>query len=69
MLEPSVVGAKQTKVLLVDDSRVQRRILNALLVKWGYNVIEAASGHEAMDICRQTPVDIVISDWVMPEMN
>ncbi|WP_268236433.1 PP2C family protein-serine/threonine phosphatase [Actibacterium pelagium] len=67
--EPSHVASGQGTVLLVDDSRMQRRILHALLAKWGYNVIEAASGHEALDICRNTPVDIVISDWVMPEMD
>ncbi len=56
-------------VLLVDDSRLQRRILRVLLDKWGYHVVEAASGPEALDICRTTPIDIIISDWVMPEMT
>ncbi|WP_095587792.1 PP2C family protein-serine/threonine phosphatase [Actibacterium ureilyticum] len=56
-------------VLLVDDSRVQRRILKVLLVKWGYNVIEAGCGEEAMEICRHEPIDFIISDWVMPGMS
>ena len=56
-------------VLVVDDSKVQRKILSASLTRWGYRVVEAASGQEALDYCRSQPVDIVLSDWVMPEMN
>ncbi|SMX47033.1 PP2C family protein-serine/threonine phosphatase [Actibacterium lipolyticum] len=56
-------------VLLVDDSRVQRRILRALVAKWGYSVLEAASGAEALEICADSAVDFIISDWMMPGMN
>ena len=56
-------------VLLVDDSRVQRRILRALVAKWGYTVLEAASGAEALEICADNAVDFIISDWMMPGMN
>ena len=48
---------------------MQRRIVRVLLDKWGYNVLEAASGPEALDICCVSHVDIIISDWVMPEMT
>ncbi|WP_166417730.1 PP2C family protein-serine/threonine phosphatase [Cochlodiniinecator piscidefendens] len=56
-------------ILLVDDSRLQRRILLASLKRWGYHVIEAASGAEALAICKKEPIDLVISDWMMPEMD
>ncbi|MEM6636868.1 MAG: SpoIIE family protein phosphatase [Pseudomonadota bacterium] len=56
-------------VLVVDDSRLQRRILTSSLKKHGHNVIEAESGCEALEICKQTPVDLVLSDWMMPGMN
>ncbi|MCF4118371.1 SpoIIE family protein phosphatase [Rhodovulum sulfidophilum] len=56
-------------VLLVDDSRLQRRILRALLERWGYDVAECGSGEEALDICRAQPVDLIISDWMMPGMD
>jgi len=59
----------QKVVLVVDDSRVQRKILSASLNRWGYAVVEAGSGEAAMDICRTSPVDIVLSDWMMPGMN
>jgi sigma-B regulation protein RsbU (phosphoserine phosphatase) len=56
-------------VLIVDDSRLQRRLLRMSLLKWGFDVIEAASGEEALDICRHQLPDLVISDWMMPGMS
>jgi len=63
--EPEIVR----KVLVVDDSRLQRRILSAQLRRWGYEVIEASSGDEALSICHHDPPDIVLSDWMMPGMS
>lgn len=56
-------------VLIVDDSRLQRRIVSALLSKWGLDVYEAASGAEALEICKRVDPDLIVSDWMMPEMN
>lgn len=53
-------------VLVVDDSKAQRRLLARTLSKWGYETIEADSGEAALDICRGTAIDIIISDWMMP---
>ncbi len=53
-------------VLLVDDSRAQRRTLAVQLIRAGYQVVEAAGGEEAMRICLERRPDIVISDWMMP---
>lgn len=52
-------------VLLVDDSKAQRRTLAVQLMRAGYEVIEAANAEEAMQICLQARPDIVISDWMM----
>jgi sigma-B regulation protein RsbU (phosphoserine phosphatase) len=57
------------RVLVVDDSRVQRRILSVSLKREGYDVIEAASGQEALEICRENLPDLVLSDWMMPGMS
>ena len=59
----------QMRVLVVDDSHAQRRLLAGMLESWGYIVFEAQSGHDALAVCEATQVDIVISDWVMPEMD
>jgi len=57
------------RVLVVDDSRVQRRILSSSLKRWGYEVLEADSGHAALEICQREPLDLILSDWMMPGMN
>ena len=62
-------GDAAFRVLVVDDSRAQRHILAMYLRKWGYEVIEAASGEEALAICAGLPVGFVISDWMMPGMT
>lgn len=57
------------RILVVDDSRLQRRIVAASLRKWGFTIIEAASAEEALDICHTMPPDLVLSDWMMPGMS
>lgn len=64
-----VNSAPARRVLVVDDSRVQRKILNASLKRWGYATDEAASGTEALEKLKSYDYDFVLSDWVMPGMN
>ena len=70
-LEPHLPPAPQARVrvLVVDDSRAQRRILTVQLQRWGYLVTEAGAGDEALALCRSQTFDIVLSDWVMPGMS
>lgn len=56
-------------VLVVDDSRSQRRILTSYLTRWGYRVFEAGSGEEALALCDAHPIDLIVSDWMMPGMS
>ncbi|OWU86757.1 chemotaxis protein CheY [Oceanicola sp. 22II-s10i] len=56
-------------MLVVDDSRLQRRVLRAMLTRWGYEVEEAASGADALEICRDRPPCMILSDWMMPSMD
>jgi phosphoserine phosphatase RsbU/P len=60
---------QRRRVLVVDDSKAQRRVLGGLLRRWGYVVTESGSGAEALDLVRWQDVDIVISDWIMPGMS
>ncbi len=57
------------RVLVVDDSRLQRRILVASLRRWGFEVLEADSGDAAISLCADQSPDLVLSDWVMPGMS
>ena len=52
--------APQRRLLLVDDSRLQRRLLSTMLRRWGYFVVEADSGQAAMTLCTQQVFDIVL---------
>ncbi len=61
--------AAKRRVLVVDDSKMQRRILTTLLERAGYAVYEAESGTQALDRCREVLPDIVLSDWMMPGMT
>lgn len=56
-------------VLVVDDSRLQRKILTSSLKRWGYDVIEADSGEAALQMCKLRAPKLVLSDWMMPGMS
>ncbi|WP_026190688.1 cell cycle histidine kinase CckA [Methylobacterium sp. WSM2598] len=58
-------------ILLVEDEDPVRAVNARALAARGYTVLEAASGLEALAIIgeRDTPVDLVVSDVVMPEMD
>lgn len=66
---PEPEADRPRSVLVVDDSKAQRRILSLCLQRWGYQVTEAASAEEALRYCAQTAFDVVLSDWVMPGMS
>ncbi len=55
--------------LIVDDSRAQRLIFAKHLQSWGYLVFEADTGRDALDLCRKASFDLILSDWMMPEMD
>lgn len=55
--------------LVVDDSRVVRKIARRMLEANGFIVTEAADGSLALDACRQAMPDCVLLDWKMPVMN
>lgn len=62
-------GGANRLVLVVDDSRLQRKILSSSLRRWGFDVIEAESGQAAIEVCKRHKPGLVISDWVMPGMS
>ncbi|SEE24379.1 chemotaxis response regulator CheY [Pseudomonas migulae] len=57
-------------ILVVDDFSTMRRIIKNLLRELGYkNVFEADDGVSALRILQKTPVNLVITDWNMPQMS
>ena len=65
----SAVQSEQRLILVVDDSKLQRKILSSSLARWGYDVIEADSGEAALQICLERKPEIIVSDWIMPGMT
>ncbi len=55
--------------LVVDDSRVVRKVARRILENKGFNVREAEDGQVALESCRQSMPDSVLLDWNMPVMN
>jgi diguanylate cyclase (GGDEF)-like protein len=58
------------RILLAEDDAVSRRLLQAVLEQWGYEVILASDGAEAWQVLsgERAPL-LAILDWVMPEMD
>jgi sigma-B regulation protein RsbU (phosphoserine phosphatase) len=56
-------------VLVVDDSKLQRKLLTVALRRWGFDVAEAACGEEALKLAMVRRPDLVLSDWMMPGMS
>lgn len=58
------------RFLIVDDSSTMRRIIINTLNKLGHqDVAEAGNGKEGLDRLNAGPVDLIITDWNMPEMS
>ncbi|MFS2317194.1 response regulator [Maricaulis sp. D1M11] len=55
--------------LVVDDSRVIRKVARKILEELDFSCEEAADGQQALDACRQHMPDAVLLDWNMPIMN
>jgi len=65
----STPPAASLRILVVDDQNMQRTIVRHAMGKLGHEVHEAASGLQALAAIDQRPIDLVISDWVMDEMD
>jgi signal transduction histidine kinase len=57
------------RVLIADDEPVSRRLLQSYLQKWGYEVTTAQNGAEAWRVFEEAPCAILITDWMMPEVD
>ncbi|MBB3983764.1 SpoIIE family protein phosphatase [Sagittula sp. NFXS13] len=66
---PRQLTASIRRVLVVDDSRLQLKLVGSVLKRWGFEVMTAESGPQALKICATDPPDLVLSDWMMPGMS
>jgi two-component system, chemotaxis family, chemotaxis protein CheY len=61
---------KSIKILVVDDFATMRKVIRNLLKQVGYeNIVEAEDGVLALRVLKSQKIDLVISDWNMPNMT
>lgn len=59
----------KNKILIVDDEKEIRELLEIYLQNEGYNVIKASDGKEALDIFNNEEIDLLVLDVMMPNMD
>lgn len=59
----------QPRILLIDDDRIQTRILRAQLERGGFHVEAAGSGSEGLTLAREHPPGVILCDWIMEGMD
>ncbi len=57
------------KILIAEDEAVSRKKLQRILEKWGYEVVVTTNGAEALRAFQDDHFSLVITDWMMPEMD
>lgn len=55
--------------LVVDDSKIVRKVVRKIVEALGFNVLEAEDGREALAQLRSNSVEVVLLDWNMPVMD
>lgn len=57
------------KILIVDDEIVSRKKMDKLVRSLGHETLLASNGLEGLELWKQERIRIVVTDWMMPEMN
>jgi two-component system, NtrC family, sensor kinase len=57
------------RILIADDEPMMRRVLTRYLESWGHEIVAAEDGAAAWELFDKGDFPIVISDWMMPNMN
>ena len=57
------------QILIADDDAISRRLLENYLQRWGHEVSVAHGGAEAWKLFEEGDYPIVITDWMMPDLD
>jgi CheY-like chemotaxis protein len=68
-LEGKTNPGENLRVLIADDSLIQRKLLERRLLRLGFQVIAAEDGQQALELARESAPHAVITDIVMPAMD
>ncbi|MFN9002079.1 MAG: response regulator [Alphaproteobacteria bacterium] len=55
--------------LIVDDSKIVRKVMRKIIEPMGFNILEAEDGQQALDAFKEGGIERVMLDWNMPVMN
>ncbi len=66
-VNPKIIDSSMKRILIVDDHEDMRKYIMSVLQ--GYDCYEARSGGEAFDIIKTHKMDMIVTDYMMPEMN
>jgi len=69
MMQTESTVKQEFIILVVDDNRVNVRILEQALIKTGYHVLSAADGSSARELAAQGQPDLILLDIMMPDEN
>ncbi len=56
-------------VLVIDDDTMIRKLLHIALASKGFKVFTASNGQEGLDTAKTDEIDVILLDWMMPEMD
>ena len=62
-------GIAPAAILVIDDDEMMRDLLRRMLERSGFAVVTAMHGRDGLERCRERPVDVAITDMMMPEMD
>ncbi len=60
---------KSISILIVDDDATIRMLLETAFTKKGFKVLSASNGRQGLEIAKSEEIDVILLDWMMPEMD
>jgi DNA-binding response OmpR family regulator len=69
MNQPAGIADRRPRILIVDDERQNRQLLEIMLAPEGFVLLTAASGEEALAMVAQEQPDLILLDVLMPRMD
>jgi DNA-binding response OmpR family regulator len=60
---------KTITILVIDDDITIRTLLQSTLTNKGFKIIAAENGHQGLEIAKTQDIDLILLDWMMPEMD
>lgn len=63
------MASDRLRILVAEDDETTRLLMRSMLVSFGYETLEAGSGSEALAVYQEQHPEVVITDWMMPDLS